>query len=86
MRPMFPEHLTQVTRDLQEVVHDGKSVLSKFPEDFVLYQLGTWEESTGKFDLLEKEQHILNISELIMKPQQGENHDQNKASRNNIPA
>lgn len=38
--------------------------MSKHPEDFELYQLGTWDDETGQYELTEKTQLCV-VSSLI---------------------
>lgn len=47
LQPMFSRNVSQMIRDLDQVVSDEKSVLHRFPADFALYQLGDFDESSG---------------------------------------
>ena len=37
------------------------------PKEYDIFKLGTYEEKTGKFDLLEAPKHLYNVSDLIKK-------------------
>ena len=57
------DNLPVMTRDLQQVVMDENSMLSKYPEDYALYQLGTYMETEGKVIGMEPK-FCLNISDI----------------------
>jgi len=40
-------NIAEFTRGLQTVVNDGKSQYSQFPEDFVAFETGEYDETTG---------------------------------------
>jgi len=70
--PFCASHLAQVTRDLTEVANDPKSMLCKHPQDFELYELGTFDSNTGAIDTEIKPRFLHNISEFKT-PNNGEN-------------
>lgn len=49
MAPFFQQTKGLAIRSFAAAAHDGGSVISKYPEDFCLFDLGTWEDRTGLF-------------------------------------
>lgn len=45
--PFFQLADGQATRSLQELVKDSQSLVSKYPEDFILYNIAEFDEVTG---------------------------------------
>jgi hypothetical protein len=50
--PFMLKNKGEALRGMMELVTDGKSNISKYPEDFTLFELGSFDDSTAKFDLL----------------------------------
>jgi hypothetical protein len=50
--PFFVDSDVQALRELHVAVNDNRIQLSIFPEDFDLYELGSFNEQTGKIDTL----------------------------------
>jgi len=46
--PFTFTHVGQAMRAWEEVCKDGKSPFSKFPDDFVLYEIAEFDEDTGQ--------------------------------------
>ncbi|AXH78155.1 MAG: nonstructural protein [Microviridae sp.] len=46
--PFFMPHTGMATRAFADLVNDGQSNVSKHPGDFTLYQIGTFDDVTGK--------------------------------------
>jgi len=57
-QPFFKKTHGEAERDFHQLVNDEKSQLNKFPEDFDLYHLGTYDDETGKMTPLDTPQHI----------------------------
>lgn len=67
--PNFSDHLTQLTRALQElVINKSEHQFHKYPGDFELFELGSYDENTAKIGQLQDPKFIMTLSEL----QQGE--------------
>jgi len=49
-RPFFTTAIGVASRDFSEAINDGKSLLSKHPEDFSLYHIGYFDDHSCKFD------------------------------------
>ncbi|WNK14542.1 MAG: nonstructural protein [Microvirus sp.] len=67
-RPFFTPHLAQAIRGFQDEVNNPEGGdLNKHPEDFDLYHLGEFEESTGSFDNAQRPS-ILCTAASLLKP------------------
>lgn len=52
MRPMFVPHVGQASRSFADEVNRPAqdNVMFNHPEDFILFQLGTFDEESGAFE------------------------------------
>ncbi len=69
MPPFISPTVAGAKRAMSEVSNDPKSLLNKYPDDYVLYLVGTFEKSTGKISGLVNcgPQKVCVLSELIKK-------------------
>lgn len=51
MQPFYCKSKGEAIRSITEAVNDPKTSLSKYPEDFTLFELGSWDDSNCKFGL-----------------------------------
>lgn len=49
MRPFLCKHVSEATRSIQMAIEEKNSPISKWPADFVLYLVGSFDSSTGEF-------------------------------------
>jgi len=49
LRPQFGVHLGAILRDWETVVNDPTSMMNKYPEDFALYEIATYDDVSGQF-------------------------------------
>lgn len=49
--PVFLKTKGEAIRGFTDIVNDGNSMLSKYPGDYTLFELGSFDEETAKFDL-----------------------------------
>jgi len=49
-QPFFFPHSGEAIRALEEIVNDPKSRLNRHPSDFSLYQVGVWDDISGKIE------------------------------------
>lgn len=49
----------EAERDFKTLCNDDKTTVFKYPEDFDLYYLGTFDTTTGKMECLPTPQHIV---------------------------
>lgn len=65
--PFYAPRRELAIRNVTAVVRDSSpasGMLSKFPEDFVLYFLGSFDDDKGVFDLATPCQVVCNLSQL----------------------
>lgn len=58
--PYFFPTIGQGTRAFRATAADESTILHKYPEDFELYRIATYDDSTGKFESLEHPEFICN--------------------------
>ena len=51
MQPFYSHNVGTAIRSIQETMRDPNSMFAKYPEDFMLYQLGAYDDQLGKFEL-----------------------------------
>lgn len=64
MRPMFSDHQVEIERSIQLSQDTPTSNFARFPEDFDLYELGEWDQTTSEFNLMKKPSIICNLGSL----------------------
>lgn len=47
MQPFFSPTVGSATRAFRDAVNDPSTMLNKHPADYVLYEIGTWDDETG---------------------------------------
>lgn len=67
LQPFFSINTGSAIRAVAEAVNDGGHTFAKHPEDYGLWGLGTFDDSTGKIDPNETPQHIINLIEMVKK-------------------
>ena len=55
----------EALRSFMTAVNDPKTTLHQYPEDFDLYQIGTWNDQNGKIDHLETPKHLAKAIEYV---------------------
>lgn len=63
--PFFQKTHGEAERNFTQLVNDEKSTVAKFPEDFDLYFLGTYDDNTGKVQPLDTPQHMLKAINIV---------------------
>lgn len=66
--PFYKHTHGEAERDFTMLVNDEKSTVCKFPEDYDLYHLGSFDEKSGKAEWLDTPQHIskaINVKQLV---------------------
>ena len=46
-QPFFAPAKGAAIRDFTDLVNDGKSMVSKYPHDYTLFEIGNFDSSTG---------------------------------------
>lgn len=59
-RPFCEDSVGLAMRGMQTAIDDENSQIAKFPEDFEMYYLGTYNQATGLHDLLQIPLPIMN--------------------------
>lgn len=60
-RPMFVPAVGSAIRGFSDEINrkgDAENPLNSHPEDFDLFELGTWDDNTGRFDGLEDPRQV----------------------------
>jgi len=65
--PWFAPTVAAGKRDFSGIVNDPSSVVGKYPEDFVLFGFGTFDDSTGTFELENQPENFGNGVLYILK-------------------
>lgn len=65
--PFYKKTHGEAERDFAQLVQDDKSMAHKFPEDFDLYYLGTYDDGTGKMIPLDTPQHLQKAVQYLSK-------------------
>ncbi|AZL82848.1 nonstructural protein [Apis mellifera associated microvirus 9] len=67
--PFYQINKGLAMRSFSDLVANPQSTLYRHPQDFALYELGTFDDVTGKFDVLDTPLHISNATEWVQKPE-----------------
>lgn len=64
--PMFARHVGEMVRSLETEVNrdDERNMLNRHPEDFVLFELGEFDDQSGAFELHVTPQHVMRALEV----------------------
>lgn len=63
--PFFLSSIGQATRIFGDMANDDKSQIGKHPEDYKLYQVGTWDYDKAIFTTIEPPRLISNAKDYI---------------------
>jgi len=67
-QPFFQHTAGEAERNFKTLVNDEKSTQNKYPEDFSLWEIGNYDDNTGKITPIEPH-HVVNAVQLIQKVQ-----------------
>lgn len=65
--PFYYHQKGQAIRALEDAVNDPQNPLSKHPEDFTLYELGEWDDTTGAIKAHQNPVHVEECLNVINK-------------------
>lgn len=65
--PFFVPTLTHALRSFDQLVNDSQSMVNRYPDDFALYDMGSFDDSNGKFDLYDVSVRICDAIEYVKK-------------------
>jgi len=63
--PFFTQNHGVARRMCVDLVSDQNTTVGRHPRDYVLYCLGAYDDNTGKFDIFEVKEHVLDIISLV---------------------
>lgn len=64
MKPSVGLHLGAILRDWEQVVNAPDSLFGKFPEDFTLFELGTFDDESGRISVHEHPEQLSTAREV----------------------
>lgn len=65
--PFFQVTHGEAERSFRTAVNDPKTTFSQFPEDFDMFYLGDFDNSTGHFKALATPQHVMKALQCVEK-------------------
>lgn len=65
LQPFFSPTVGSALRSLMEVVNDSNHTFSKHSADYVLYALGSFDDTNGRLDPIAIPDPIVNLSDLV---------------------
>lgn len=66
LRPLFAQDNGSMLREFSDVANDKNHPIGKHPEDYALYELGTWDDKKGVFNQ-KKESTSLGLATSFVK-------------------
>lgn len=63
-QPFFQHSSGEAERNFKTLVNDPKSTQHMYPEDFDLYEIGSYDDQTGKMTGLDTPTHIVKAVQL----------------------
>lgn len=64
LQPQFSRSLADVMRSWELVSNEGNSLVSKFPDDYVLYKLAEFNPDTGEIASLSHPESLASAAEM----------------------
>lgn len=65
-RPFFVPHIGAATRGFTDEVNNPQSEISKHADDYILFELGEWDDANGKFiKLLDSPRQVTRGKDLV---------------------
>jgi len=58
MQPFFAKSTGEALRSFSDTCQDKNHIFAKHPEDFTLFELGTWDEQTSNFVIYESKKSL----------------------------
>lgn len=72
--PFFQQNHALAERMFRTATNDPQSQVNKYPQDFDLYYLGTYDDQTGKIQVLDSPEHVIKAIHLVDTAQNISNH------------
>lgn len=68
-QPQYVAHVNQALRGFTDQVNEKpvseQNLVARHPSDFFLFELGTFDDVTGKFSLLESPRQVARAADLV---------------------
>jgi len=64
LNPFYVQNEALAIRAMRDCLGSSDHSFAKYPEDYSLYQLGTYDDAQGKFELFDKPTHVANLVDL----------------------
>lgn len=64
MRPFFVPSTAFAVRSFGEAVKEAGSPMSQAPQDYALFELGSFDEETGRFENLESPRQLIRAQDV----------------------
>lgn len=65
LRPNMAASVADGVRAMEIMVNEGESMIRRFPNDFRLYNAGTFDPLTGKFDIKEDFEDLGSAADFV---------------------
>lgn len=78
--PYFANNIGSATRMFDGACRDPNTQLAKYPEDFRLFELGEFDDNTGRFTCPDQPTFVIGASDITGKLLQKENNNGSKDS------
>ena len=63
-RPFAVPHVGQAVREFTDLCQDRENPIGKHPQDYQLYELGIYDDSSGRFDNLNEPRLLISGSDI----------------------
>lgn len=63
--PWYTRTLGEAERNFRELVNDKETLVGKYPEDYDLYKIGTYDQKNGTITVLDTPQHVCKGVSLV---------------------
>lgn len=70
MQPFFFSSNGQALRAWETTVNDPQTMFKRYPNDFTLYELGSFDETSGKFKELDSKVNLGSALDFVKGPEQ----------------
>jgi len=65
-QPFFQNSDVLAVRAFTAAAQDKESLLNKFPRDYALYKLGTYDDNLGRFENLDRPQMLVSAQQVLV--------------------
>lgn len=66
-QPFFAATNPAAIRVFTDLANDNNSTISRHPQDYTLYQIGKWDDHTGKIETMENANNLGRANEYVVK-------------------